>query len=480
MLEHISPLQMRYFGERTLPAPEMSILAEHLATCSHCRRQFQQARWGRRAGAPLTFTLAPEAWLKHEHLQYEQLAPYLDGDLGSEEREILDLHLSACASCREDVRSLREFRRQIAPEMNVSYAPVEHAATRKKVHLGMSWFGWQWKPAYAAAAVVALITVVLVATISLSMRRADEQRAQVLRPAVEDKAANPVSSPVSTSQTVANDNAIPDVNVQTASNTSSNKTLEAVKPPRIAPPRTPVLSPERRVIVSPSDSSPTLAELNDGDRRISVDSAGNITGLNALTPASVQVVKETLIAQNVTRPADLTELVGERGALRGDPAAGQSFKLLSPARAVIGSNRPTFKWEVMPGATSYRVYVGDADNREVANSGEMSPSVTEWMPSAPLTRGKVYTWAVIAKVNGNDVIAPAASQPEMRFKVLSGETLRDLTALQNRTRSHLALGVFYARAGMLEDAEQEFHALARQNPRSRVAMKLLRSIQSWR
>jgi hypothetical protein len=364
--------------------------------------------------------------------------------------------------------------------MNVSYAPVEHAATRKKVHLGMSWFGWQWKPAYAAAAVVALITVVLVATISLSMRRADEQRAQVLRPAVEDKAANPVSSPVSTSQTVANDNAIPDVNVQTASNTSSNKTLEAVKPPRIAPPRTPVLSPERRVIVSPSDSSPTLAELNDGDRRISVDSAGNITGLNALTPASVQVVKETLIAQNVTRPADLTELVGERGALRGDPAAGQSFKLLSPARAVIGSNRPTFKWEVMPGATSYRVYVGDADNREVANSGEMSPSVTEWMPSAPLTRGKVYTWAVIAKVNGNDVIAPAASQPEMRFKVLSGETLRDLTALQNRTRSHLALGVFYARAGMLEDAEQEFHALARQNPRSRVAMKLLRSIQSWR
>jgi hypothetical protein len=475
MSEHISPLQMRHFGERTLPVPEMSILAEHLATCGPCRRQFQQARWVRRTGAPLTFTLAPEAWLKHEHLQYEQLAPYLDGDLGSEEREILELHLSACASCREDVRSLREFRQQIAPEMNVSYAPVEQTTTRKKVHLGAGWFGWQWKPAYAVAAVVALIAVALVATISLSGRRADEQRAQVLRPTVKKKVANPESGPVSTSQTVANDNAVTDENVQTASNTSINKTHEAVKPPR-----TPMLSPERRVIVSPSDSSPTLAELNDGDRRITVDSAGNVTGLNDLTPASLQVVKETLLAQDITRPADLTELVGERGALHGDPAAGQSFKLLSPARAVIGSDRPTFKWEVMPGATSYRVYVGDADSREVANSGELSPSVTEWTPSASLPRGKVYTWAVIAKVNGNDVIAPAASQPEMRFKVLSGETLRDLTALQKRTRSHLALGVFYARAGMLEDAEREFHALARQNPRSQVAMKLLRSIQSWR
>src|SRR5438270_7551391 len=189
---------MRHFGERTLPAPEMSILAEHLATCAPCRRQFQQARRGRRAGAPLTFTLAPEAWLKHEHLQYEQLAPYLDGDLGSEEREILDLHLSACASCREDVQSLREFRQQIALEMNVSYAPIEQATIRKNV--GSGWFGWQWKPAYAAAAVVALIAVALVATISLSGRRADEQRAQVLRPTVENKAANPESSPVNTSQ----------------------------------------------------------------------------------------------------------------------------------------------------------------------------------------------------------------------------------------------------------------------------------------
>jgi hypothetical protein len=87
---------------------------------------------------------------------------------------------------------------------------------------------------------------------------------------------------------------------------------------------------------------------------------------------------------------------------------------------------------------------------------------------------------VIAKVNGGDVIAPAASQPEMRFKVLSAEALRGLTELGNGRRSHLALGIFYARAGMVEEAERELTALVRQNPKSQVALKLLRSVQSWR
>jgi hypothetical protein len=214
--------------------------------------------------------------------------------------------------------------------------------------------------------------------------------------------------------------------------------------------------------------------------QITVDGAGNVTGLDRLRPADAQVVKETLLAQDMPRPAELAELTGEHGALRGDPAGGQSFRLLSPSRTVIADERPTFRWEALPGATGYRVYVGDKHNREAANSGELSPSSTEWTPSTPLPRGGVYTWVVIAKVNGGDVVAPAASQPEMRFKVLSAEALRELTEFRNGRRSHLALGIFYARAGMVEEAERELTALVRQNPKSQVARKLLRSVESWR
>jgi hypothetical protein len=42
----------------------------------------------------------------------------------------------------------------------------------------------------------------------------------------------------------------------------------------------------------------------------------------------------------------------------------------------------------------------------------------------------------------------------------------------------LALGVLYVRAGLLAAAEQELRLLLKANPGSRLARKLLRSVQS--
>lgn len=478
MAEHISTVQMRHFSARTLPAPELLALAAHLAACGACLTQFQQTRRAHGADAPLSFTLAPEAWLKHEHLQYEQLTPYLDGSLDGEEREILEHHLRGCAGCREDVQSLREFRRQIAPELSVSYAPTEHVSEHKLIRPVSGWFGWRWQPAYAAAAVVVLV-IALVATLSLRNRRAGEQQAQVLQPASEGKVSSSEKNPIGASQITANDNAASAASIAQPNSNSGHMTSPAVKSPRSTP--TQVQGPpKQRGTRNQLNSTITVAELNDGDQKITIDSAGHVTRLNRLTPTDVQAVKATLLAQNMTRPAELAELVGEQGTLRGNPVVGQSFRLLAPARAVTANERPTFKWAAMPGATSYRVFIGDADNREVASSGELLPSVTEWAPRTPLPRGQVYTWAVIAESNGNDVIAPAASQPEMKFKVLSADALQELTTLQHSARSHLAMGIFYVRVGMLAEAEMEFRSLVRQNPKSPIALKLLRRVQSWR
>jgi hypothetical protein len=478
MSEHLSTLQIRHFSARALPALEMSALAKHLASCDACRKQFHQTHRGRGANAPASFTLAPEEWLRHEHLGYEQLALYLDSDLDSEEREILELHLRVCESCRDDVQSLREFRRQIAPEMTVSYAPTE--TEHKVIRLASPWFGWQWKTAYAAAAVLVLVVLTLVVTLSIRYRNIGHRQAQVLQPAGEGIGIGSEKRPVSTPQIDPNKNVDIAANVAEANSKPENTTPMVVKSPRIATTQFQAQPRNKIATTNPLNSTAAVAELNDGDQKIIVNSDGNVTGLGHLKPSDAQIVKETLLAQNMTRPAELAELSGERSTLRGSTAADQTFRLLSPVGTVTASDRPTFKWEAIPRASSYRVYVGDADNREVAGSGELSQAVTEWTPSSPLPRGKAYTWAVIAKINDEEIIAPAASQPEIKFKVLSADTLRELTALRNSTRSHLALGIFYARAGMLEDAEQEFRALARQNPQSPVVMKLLRSIQSWR
>lgn len=67
---------------------------------------------------------------------------------------------------------------------------------------------------------------------------------------------------------------------------------------------------------------------------------------------------------------------------------------------------------------------------------------------------------------------------QMKFQVLSSSSLQRLRRLK-KARSHLALGIFYAREGMIAEAEREFNILARDNPRSTVAMRLLNQIQAW-
>ena len=67
----------------------------------------------------------------------------------------------------------------------------------------------------------------------------------------------------------------------------------------------------------------------------------------------------------------------------------------------------------------------------------------------------------------------------MKFQVLSSADLQKLDGLK-RTRSHLVLGVFYARVGLLAEAERELQELVRLNPDDKVAKKLLRSVRSRR
>jgi hypothetical protein len=55
-----------------------------------------------------------------------------------------------------------------------------------------------------------------------------------------------------------------------------------------------------------------------------------------------------------------------------------------------------------------------------------------------------------------------------------------LEQLIGRVFSHFALGVFYAREGMLSEAEREFQTLVNDNPESQIEVTLLRAVQSWR
>ena len=107
---------MELFCARGLPETELATAARHLANCSDCHQQFVATLRRHREVADLSFTLAPEFWFRHEHVDYEQLVGLADNKLDAADREVIDVHLKVCPSCREDVRSFLAFREQIAPE----------------------------------------------------------------------------------------------------------------------------------------------------------------------------------------------------------------------------------------------------------------------------------------------------------------------------------------------------------------------------
>jgi hypothetical protein len=68
---------------------------------------------------------------------------------------------------------------------------------------------------------------------------------------------------------------------------------------------------------------------------------------------------------------------------------------------------------------------------------------------------------------------------QAKFKVLSEDKVRELNQLKAVSQSHLPLGLFYAREGMIAEAKREFGILAESNPRSVLIKKLLNEINSW-
>src|SRR5262249_49830578 len=144
------------------------------------------------------------------------------------------------------------------------------------------------------------------------------------------------------------------------------------------------------------------------------------------------------------------------------------FKLVAPSRTVIVTDRPILKWEKAAAATSYRVYINDRAGQVITRSDELPSETTEWKVTQVLKRGEVYVWIVVAVIDDKEIVSPGPAAPEMRFQILSMRSLEKLNTLK-KTRSHLALGVFYANAGLTPEAQQEFRELVRLNPKSKVA-----------
>jgi hypothetical protein len=123
------------------------------------------------------------------------------------------------------------------------------------------------------------------------------------------------------------------------------------------------------------------------------------------------------------------------------------------------------------------VEVYDDQFKLVASSQQLTGR--SWTMPQALVRGKVYSWQVKATKDGQEIASPRPPAPQAKFRVLDQARANEIAkAKRAYASSHLTLGLLYAEAGLLREAEQEFRLLRRANPDSDIARNLLRQIQS--
>lgn len=416
-----------------LTEDEAATAAVHMADCQDCHQRFVAELNHQRGSIPFSFTLDPEFWFRDDHVDFDLLVGLADETLDQDTQEIIGIHLKTCETCREDVRSFLDFRKASTGEMNVSYARPDYKSIQNLAPTA-PWWGGLTRPSYAIAAVVLVVLALLAGMIALNKR----------------------SVPLE------------------ASNKGQANT-GAERNPDVSPSQTP-----ETVSTSPNaDDSAKIAQLKDGGGEVTIDKNGRVTGLDNVSETSRQYVARAALSQQI-QPADvLRRLSGQQTGLRGDGNSGKAFKLLYPSRRVVTEGKPTFRWESLSGVTSYRVYVLDANGDQVAQSEELPPTQTQWKPPSPLRRGQIFSWVVTALVDGKEIVSPSASAPEVKFAILSGNDLNEWNQLK-KSDSHLALGVFYARVGLMTEAEREFQKLIQLNPQSELPQKLLQSVRNLR
>lgn len=237
----------------------------------------------------------------------------------------------------------------------------------------------------------------------------------------------------------------------------------AVAPaPSLQPSPVPTASLQLEPAASPV---PVVAQLNDG----AVD----------LPPAYQNLVKRALTTQKIERSSQLQGLSRPSGTLMSSDNQKQEFSLIEPAGSVLMTSQPAFRWSRLEGATGYVVEVYDDQFKLVASSPQLT--APSWTTSQGFARGKVYSWQVKAIKDGQEITSPRPPAPQAKFRILDQAKANELArAKRAYGSSHLTLGLLYAEAGLLKEAEQELRLLRKANPNSDLARTLLRQVQALR
>ncbi|MEP6707336.1 MAG: hypothetical protein ABJC05_07440 [Pyrinomonadaceae bacterium] len=432
MSRHLSEQDIERYRNRELLPDELLALDDHLGNCGSCQAEIRSSEKPNETSAQIMTALQAETDFDDTHLLYQEMADYVDNTLSEVDREIAEGHLECCQACKVEVDDLLATKASLTRLPGVTYSPREAPNLwRRLIAL------WQLPsiriPAQALAAIilVALITWVLV---SYSRKQAEEAR---LPAGQENK------------------------------NVAGNSVVPA---PRSGPTNTSSPQPDQ-------SNAGLVVDLIDADHHIALNSEDKLLGLESTSPQIQSEVASALKNGRVKAPAFMVDLKGQSGRLMG--TGSLTYGLLNPVATAVEPRTPTFRWRAIPGAENYVVTIYSSDGQKTIASDQLTE--TKWKASAPLERGRIYTWQVRANKKGQEVLLPPPAAAEAKFRIIDAATAKELVQVRHSdSRSHLVLGIAYAEAGMVDESEHELQKLLDANPKSPVARSLLRSVKSLR
>ena len=427
---HLTQQQIEDYCKHRLAATDVLAVTDHLSACDVCRMQIEAAENGDTAFFSLRSQVFEEEALDTgTHLTMDQSAAYVDRHLSGEELHAVDDHLTHCEQCALAVNDLRAFRNEIAPSLDRDFEPTTVPSTAQSARQrGLAAFATRVRVSLPWAFGFAALSLLLLALIAWVAWRIPQEREQQI----------------------------------------------AITPTPASQPSTP---PQPNVSPVPTPAAAVVAQLNEGSRVVTLDQEGKLSGAEDLPPAYQELLKKTLNNPRLEKSSQLQGLTRPSSSLMGSDNPQNTFAVLDPFGSVVLSTRPIFRWTALEGATGYVVEVYDEKFNPVATS----PQLTALTWTTTLPRGKVYSWQVKAMKEGEETTTPRPPAPQAKFRILDQAKANEIAnARRAYPSSHLTLGLLYAEAGLLREAEQEFRLLQKANPNSELARNLLRQAQSLR
>lgn len=409
--------KLRQYLSGRLSAEEMIAVCEHVCSCAACKSKVMESHdYGNAA-----FSLGQSITNTCDCPDYDDLSSYVDNILAHESHQQIDRHLNVCECCWNDVAALQAARSRASMAPAITVQPGQFTTKR-------SWLSFSW-PKVAAIATPAAAAVIIALALA------------------QPHSAKPVK----------------------IAKVEAPRHIEYVNPKVVVPnEKLPVKTPGVKPV---KPAKPVfIAELNDGavsvgrtDGKLTIRTDGRdiekqLAALvktklrNGSVPTSYQMAK----VDDVRGPESLTEIK----------------KILPAPNALVGS-RPSFQWEAYDGASKYSIEICRFDGTTVlyaeTESTNYQPDGNHKLPAGG------YKWMVRARrgLTGEWQWSKAET-----FRILSAKENKLIaSAKRNYPGSHLVLGTVYESIGLSDSANKEYRALAAENPKSKLAQKLVKETE---